>query len=135
LGYESPEIDSVVIPYYYAAGTDNRNGNTEMDPVEQFNLEQLLYKSIAQDIPWCYSYKEPSEARRQETEEADSGRKMRGRSLILSPASAHPPSEEQRGREGLGRRLSILSVAAGPTEGNVGTSCLAQPYLSFCFEA
>jgi hypothetical protein len=122
-GYESPEIDSVVIPFYYAVGTDNQgesNATARMDPVEQFNLEQLIYESVARDIPWCYSYQDPSEAARRQEEETDSGKRVRRLSGVLSPAaSAHP--NDKRGSEGPGRRLTILSVAAGPTQGDVGT--------------
>jgi hypothetical protein len=118
-GFEAPEIKALTIPYYYALGTKQ---NRTMDPVELFNLEQLVYESVAADIAWCYSYQNPSAAA-----DSDRGRRAemevrRGSRRSSSTPDAWTDAQTRRGREAVhhDRRLSILSVAAGPTQSNVG---------------
>jgi hypothetical protein len=129
-----PEVKPFVIPFYYAVATKG-NATSAMDYVEQFHLQQLIFESVSDDIPWCYSLssnqlrgsgakrrqaiaspleldiRSPAvvDGARQSHDEPSTGREPRQLRQI------HPQSDE-------GRRLSILSVASGPTQPDVGTS-------------
>jgi hypothetical protein len=122
-----PDVKPFVIPFFYALATKGNGTKAGMDYVEQFHLQQLIFESVSEDIPWCYSLS---------SEQGRSTGKRRRQMLASSSSSAAAASasgsntldassigEPHRLRQvHPGRRLSILSVASGPTEADVGTS-------------
>jgi hypothetical protein len=131
-----PEVKPFVIPFYYAVATKG-NDTTAMDYVEQFHLQQLIFESVAEAIPWCYSLSSnqlrgSGEKRRQAIAsplESDSSSPNVVDGARQSHAEASTGREPRQLRQlhqqsDGGRRLSILSVASGPTQPDVGTSML-----------
>jgi hypothetical protein len=97
------KVKSFSIPYYYALGTTGT-----MDFMETFDLQQKIFRAITNDIAWCY------------TEESNP--------VVASGASNSSTNSsrrlfaEDKGAKlyDMARQLSILSVAAGPTQENIG---------------
>lgn len=88
------------IPYYYAVGT-----NTQLTPMESFDLQQTLFATVNENIAWCY---QESDVVAMGTEEGD------GRRLTV---------EQKERRERflrVARNLGILSVAPGGTQTDFG---------------
>lgn len=89
-------IKSFSIPYYYALGTKGDMDNTEM-----FRLQQAIFNSVTRNVAWCYSEVETSSV-------DNSTRSLNFRRNLLPKLSD------------MARQLGVLSVAAGPTDEDVG---------------
>lgn len=103
-------IKNVDFDYWYAVGSTG-----VIDPIKMFNIEQLLYNSVEDDMVWCWEDIDDNEDPPSSATDSDAGRKLQTALFATEMKQQSVPSKKfkRRATAEQSRILGIVTFTPG----------------------